>query len=102
MFTLDGSTIRKSAVWVIAFLVAPLGLRAQQPADTVLYNAKVLTVDKNFAIVQAIAITGNKIAATGTNEDILKLAGNNTKKFDLKGRTAIPGLIHTHIHLNDE
>ena len=43
-----------------------------------------------------------QIAATGSNDDILKLTGPNTRQYDLKGRTVIPGLIHTHIHLNDE
>ncbi|HWP85610.1 MAG TPA: amidohydrolase family protein, partial [Terriglobia bacterium] len=76
--------------------------RAQQTADIILHNAKILTVDNNFSTAQAIAIRGNTIAAVGTEQQAMALRGPNTKVFDLKGRTVIPGLIHTHIHQNDE
>ena len=76
-------------------------LRAQQPADLVLHNGKILTVDSNFSTAEGVAITGNKIAAAGTNQQVLAMAGPNTQKIDLKGRTVIPGLIDTHIHLHN-
>src|SRR5215471_11827631 len=71
---------------------------AQAP-DMILYNGKIVTVDSNDTIAQAVAITGNKIAATGTTEAIQALAGPNTQKIDLKGRTVIPGIIDTHRHM---
>src|SRR5215471_11534098 len=71
---------------------------AQAP-DMILYNGKIVTVDSNDTIVQAVAITGNKIAATGTTEAIQAMAGPNTQKLDLKGRTVIPGIIDTHRHM---
>jgi predicted amidohydrolase YtcJ len=74
-------------------------LAAQQPADIVLHNGKVLTVDSNFSIAQAVAVRGNRIAGVGSDEDILALAGPNTQKIDLKGRTVIPGLVDTHRHV---
>ena len=73
-------------------------LAAQQPADIILHNAKVLTVDKNFSIAQAIAVTGNTITAVGQENDVMKLAGPNTQVIDVKGRTIIPGLMDTHLH----
>jgi predicted amidohydrolase YtcJ len=73
-------------------------VRAQQ-ADIILHNGKVLTVDKSFSIAQAVAITGNQISAVGTNESVLATAGPNTQKIDLKGRTVVPGLIDTHLHI---
>ncbi len=70
----------------------------QRPADLILHNGKVLTVDKNFSIVQAVAVTGNTITAVGSDADVMKLAGPNTQVIDLKGRTVTPGLMDTHLH----
>jgi predicted amidohydrolase YtcJ len=78
--------------------MAPSRAAAQQ-ADMILYNGKILTVDKNFTVAQAVAISGNKIAATGTDQAIQAMAGPNTQKIDLKGRTVIPGIIDTHRHM---
>src|SRR5688572_2249663 len=72
---------------------------AQQPADVILHNGKVLTVDTNFTIVPAIAIRGNSVAAVGQNADILAMRGSGTQVVDLKGRTVVPGLIDTHRHI---
>ena len=71
---------------------------AQAP-DMILYNGKIVTVDNNSTIAQAVAITGNKIAAVGTDRDVQAMAGPNTQKLDLKGRTVIPGIIDTHRHM---
>ena len=72
---------------------------AQGTADTVLYNGKILTVDKNFRVAEAVAVRGDKIAGVGSSDEMLKLAGANTLKVDLKGKTVTPGLINTHVHL---
>jgi predicted amidohydrolase YtcJ len=83
----------------LVFAAAAASLWAQQPADVILHNGKVLTVDKNFTITEAVAITGNKITAVGSSQAVLQKAGPNTLKIDLKGRTVIPGLIDTHLHI---
>lgn len=67
-------------------------------ADTILYNGKVVTMDRNFNVVEAVAIADGKFLAVGSSAEILVLAGPNTKKIDLKGRTAIPGIMDTHQH----
>ena len=72
---------------------------AQQTAHTVLYNGQILTVDSNFTIAQAVAVRGNRITAVGTDDEVLRLAGPNTLRIDLKGKTVTPGLINTHVHL---
>src|ERR1700719_2763554 len=83
-----------AAIWLAGY-----GLLGQgQTADTVLRNGKILTVDNNFSTAEAVAITGNKITAVGSEADVMKAAGPNTKVIDLKGRTVIPGLIDTHAH----
>lgn len=83
----------------IAFCLLALA-GAQQPApDLILTNGKIITVDERFAIAQAIAIRGGRIAAVGTNPEISALAGPNTRRVDLRGRAVIPGLIDNHMHL---
>src|SRR6266436_8733320 len=68
------------------------------PADLVLYNAKVAT-NKVPSFVEAVAIENGKIAATGADDDIMRLRGPKTAVLDLKGRTVIPGLNDSHLHL---
>ena len=72
---------------------------AQQPADLVLVNGKIVTVDDRFTIAQALAVRGDRIVAVGTNAEIGKLAGAGTRRIDLGGRTVTPGLIDNHMHL---
>src|SRR5213592_4929592 len=69
-----------------------------QTADTVLLNGKVLTVDPQFSIQEAIAIRDGRISAVGKTADVRKLAGPRTRVIDLQGRTVIPGLIVSHLH----
>jgi len=86
---------------VIAYVVlATAMLRAQTPApDLVLLNGKVVTVDDRFTIAQAVAIQGDRFVATGTTQEISRLASPDTRRIDLRGRTVIPGLIDNHMHL---
>jgi predicted amidohydrolase YtcJ len=85
----------KQIICAILLLVPQL---AHAQADLVLHNGKVVTVDDRFTIAQAIAIKGERIIAVGTNDAVLKAAGNTAKRIDLKGRTVIPGLIDNHAH----
>jgi predicted amidohydrolase YtcJ len=85
--------------YTIAVFAAAV-LRAQTPApDLILSNGKIITVDERFTIAQAVAIRGNRFIAAGSNQDIARLAGPNTRRIDLKGRAVIPGLIDNHMHL---
>jgi len=58
----------------------------------------VITVDSNFSVKRAVAIKGNRIAAVGTDEEIMALVGKDTKTIDLKGKTVLPGINDAHIH----
>jgi predicted amidohydrolase YtcJ len=69
-----------------------------QAADTVLFNGKILTVDKDFRIQQALAISHGQVLASGTTAAMKKLAGDRAELIDLGGRTVIPGLTDGHIH----
>jgi predicted amidohydrolase YtcJ len=72
-----------------------------EPAQLVLFNGRILTVDPRDTIVQALAIRAGKISAVGADRDILRLAGAATKRIDLRGRAATPGLIDSHAHIAD-
>jgi predicted amidohydrolase YtcJ len=74
------------------------GPASAQTADTVLFNGKILTVDKDFSTQQALAIGHGRILATGTSATMKKLAAGGAKLIDLGGRTVIPGLTDGHIH----
>src|ERR1700754_672499 len=76
----------------------PIGAASAQSADTVLFNGKILTVDKDFSIREALAIAHGQVLATGTSAAMKKLAGSNAELIDLGGRTVIPGLTDGHIH----
>ena len=67
-------------------------------ADIVVYNGKILTVDDNFTTAEAVAIRDGKFLAVGRMDRILAMAGPRTRKIDLKGKTAIPGIVDTHMH----
>jgi hypothetical protein len=81
-----------------ALLALPASLASAQTADAILFNGKILTVDKNFSEPQALAIAHGEVLATGTSAAMKKLAGDNTRLIDLGGRTVIPGLTDGHIH----
>ena len=66
--------------------------------DLVLHNGRIVTVDEQFSIAEAMAIAGNRIMAVGDNAQVLKLADSATKRIDLAGRTVLPGLIDSHAH----
>ncbi len=72
-------------------------------ADMVFYNGQVLTVDRDgpdFTMAKAVAVRDGRILAVGESDRILKLAGPDTVKIDLKGKALIPGIVDTHSHPN--
>jgi len=94
---------RMAIVVLMVLACASSVVRAQQqPADLVLSNGKVITVDDTFTIAQAVAIRGDRIVAVGTNEEINALAGANTRRIDLAGRSLMPGFIDNHAHYMEE
>ena len=85
---------------LLAVTIPAATLRAQMSSpDLILLNGKIITVDQRFYVAQAVAIRGDRIVAVGTSQEIGALAGPNTKKMDLKGKSVIPGLIDNHMHL---
>jgi predicted amidohydrolase YtcJ len=74
---------------------------AQAPADLVLRNGRIITVDAADSIAEAVAIAGGKIVGVGSNADVQARIGSATQVIDLRGRTATPGLIDTHVHFSE-
>jgi predicted amidohydrolase YtcJ len=102
----------------LAFLIiftsctAPLAAQTVSPdvlsyPDMILHNGKVATMDDKSnssalgTVVEAVAVRDGKILALGSNSQILALRGPQTRVFDVKGRTVVPGIIDTHSHLFD-
>ncbi len=66
--------------------------------DTILFNGKIVTVDEEFSIVEAVAIKDGRFVAVGTNAQVEGLAGQNTVMVDLGGQTVLPGFNDPHLH----
>ena len=71
-----------------------------QPADLVLVNGRVYTVDADRPWVEALAIAGERIAAVGRSAEMRKRAGPRTRVVDLKGALVSPGFNDAHVHVD--
>lgn len=67
-------------------------------ADLIIKNARIYTMDKNYPLAESVAVTGNRILAVGSNDDLEPLAGLNTTIIDGTGMTVTPGFIDAHSH----
>jgi len=65
----------------------------------ILHNANIFLGGNPAKFCEAIAIYNHKIVALGKNEDVLALVNRNAKIVDLKGKSILPGLTDSHIHL---
>ncbi len=97
--TLGTGSLRRAALAALAGLcfASDAGIAAET-ADTMLFNGRILTVDAEFSVREALAIGHGRVLASGTSVEMKKLAGDATQLIDLGGRTVIPGLTDGHIH----
>ena len=70
----------------------------QEPADLVVTNGKVITVDETIPEAQAVAVRGDRILALGSVADIRRYSGASTQIIDVQGQLVIPGFIEGHGH----
>jgi predicted amidohydrolase YtcJ len=105
--------------WLAAIVAAPIDTEAQRfvstrsastdtqtsvrsdandAADLVLTNGKIVTVDQEFRIVQALAVKDGRILRVGTDAEVLQTKGDATEVVDLGGKMVLPGLMDSHTH----
>lgn len=87
----------KSAFFILILFI--FSCRGPGPADLVLRNGKIATVDEEFSIEEAVAIRGSQIVFVGKNDDVKSYIGPGTKVIELEGKLVLPGLIDSHAHI---
>ncbi|ANY81854.1 amidohydrolase [Microvirga ossetica] len=70
-----------------------------EPADLILFNGKIATLNRQQPDASAVAIRDGRFTAIGSDHEVMQLAGPETRRIDLEGRRAIPGLIDSHMHI---
>ena len=84
---------------LLAVLLAAAGLVAAADANLILHHGKILTVDREFSVREAVAIKDGRIVKAGPDNEVLgSERGPGTRVIDLAGRTVLPGLIDSHLH----
>ena len=87
----------RSTILTVAALTSSTALAA--PADLIIRNAHILTVDPKFSTASAAAVQGGKFIVVGSDAEVLKTKGPKTRVIDLHGQTVLPGFNDTHVHL---
>ncbi len=68
--------------------------------DLILHNGQVVTLDGESRTAEAVAVTGGRITAVGDSNDLMRDAGRHTRMLAFDGRTARPGFLDTHAHMD--
>ena len=75
--------------------------------DLIIFNGKIVTMEDASLnnspgrTVEAMAVQGDRIQFLGSNEEVFRYAGPQTRKIDVRGHTVVPGLINPHTHLHN-
>jgi len=101
---MKSSTAR--AFWIVVFVGAsvPCLLQGQaklEPAETIITNARIYTVDVKRPWAEAVAIRSGRIAAVGSTQQIDAYRGSSTQILNAGGRLVLPGFTDCHIHFMD-
>lgn len=86
-------------LFTFIFYTSMISCLNKKQAGVIVKNAKVYTVDSNFSVAESFAVVDGKIAATGTNEEILSQF-NSENIIDAEGRFVYPGFNDAHCHFN--
>lgn len=85
---------------IFCFCVSLSSFAQQTKPDLILFNGKIFTSVAAHPYVEALAIRGDRIVATGDTATIRAIAGPGTRQIDLHGGTAIPGINDAHHHFS--
>ena len=82
----------------VAARPAPQEPQTTAPADLVVVNGVVITVDEALPKAEGVAVRGDRIVAIGSSADVRRFVGPATQLVDLKGQLVIPGFVEGHAH----
>ena len=91
----QGAVVASFCVILLGWLVAGSCASA---ADTVLIGGKIITLDAQERVAEALAIRDGRIIAVGSSAEVLKFAGERTEVIKLDGKTVLPGFVESHVH----
>ncbi|QNA45898.1 amidohydrolase [Lacibacter sediminis] len=86
-------------IFFYSCIISKVNFAQGAKADIIIVNGRIATLDANNSFAEALAIYGNKILSIGANHEILKLKNKQTKIIDAGGKTVIPGLFDSHLHV---
>ncbi len=90
--------MKRALLSAVIVLLPMLALAQGAAPDLIIHHARVFTADPAHRWAEAVAITGNRIVAVGTNAEVTALAGDKTRRIDAGGRVVIPGINDAHTH----
>ncbi|WP_419857387.1 amidohydrolase [Candidatus Palauibacter irciniicola] len=91
--------MKKWVIAAVALTAACGGSSPDEPADLVLLNGDVYTLDEARPAAEAIAVRGERIAVVGSNAEAEALVGPDTRVIDLDGAFVSPGFNDGHVHV---
>ena len=83
----------------LVLLLSAAAAAVNPPADLIVRDAHIVTVDPKFSIAHAAAIRDGRFIAVGSDAEVMRSKGPNTRVIDLHGKTVLPGFNDTHVHL---
>jgi hypothetical protein len=83
----------------LAAAITSMAAAQQPPADLIVLNGRIYTADVTRPLVRALAVRGGRIVFAGSGAGAEALAGPETERWDLGGKTVIPGMVDAHVHL---
>jgi predicted amidohydrolase YtcJ len=101
LFTLRALLLATASVASTASAATSTAVAATAPANLILKNADIWTVDERKPTANALAIADERIVLVGDDRQVMKLAGPSTRVLDLQGAFVLPGFTDTHTHFGN-